>query len=177
MGATSSRNLKNIYFSRSVRVSSPAEAIEYQTLGNYILSDECFRLLQHISNARLSSKFRVLGEKEHVETKLLNSRTHFDHLESIEISTNLGKALCRKNIFECSNGSKPINIRVATVLSKLRYTKPLRNLILNYALFLFDVLSGIIYVRYIICLNFFNNFLSNVCYQLVDIILKIRSRS
>ncbi len=57
-----------------------------------------------------------------------------------------------KDIFKCSDESKPIEIRVATALSKFRYVK-LQNLILKHASLLFDVISGVIYVRYIFCLN------------------------
>jgi len=85
MDETSVRKLKYIFFSHSVQLSSRVDAIERRTLGDHIISDKRFRLLKHISNARHSSKFPVLGEKKHIERKLLPSRTLLDHLESIKI--------------------------------------------------------------------------------------------
>ncbi len=67
MGATSGRNYIYIFFSRSVRVSSPSEAIEHRALGKDVISEKRFRLLQHISNARHSMKFRSVEEKNHVQ--------------------------------------------------------------------------------------------------------------
>jgi len=66
------------FFSRSIQASNPTRAIKYRGLGNHVLSDECFRLIQQISNDRSSSKFQVLGEEEHSERKLLTYRIHFD---------------------------------------------------------------------------------------------------
>ncbi len=119
-----------IFLSCSVRISSPAEAIEHRAFANDVISDKRFRLLQHISNGRHPSKFRVLGEKEHIERKLLNAWTHLDYSESIKLPINLeGKESCPKDVFECSNKSKPIKIRFMTVRSKFRYVKLLPNLI------------------------------------------------
>jgi hypothetical protein len=76
------------FFSRSVQLSSPAEAIDDRALANDVISDKRFRLLQHISNARHTSKFRALGKKEPIERKLLSARTLFDYSESIELPIN-----------------------------------------------------------------------------------------
>jgi hypothetical protein len=143
-----------IYFSRSVRVSNPTEAIKHRALENDFISDKHFRLLQHISTARHWSKFRVLREKERIERKLLTSRTYLDHSKSIEIPINWRKESCPKDVFECSDESKPIKIRLMTVRFKFRHVKLLKKLILKYALLLFDALKEIISVRYILRLNF-----------------------
>ena len=143
-----------IYFSRSVQISSPAEAIEDRALANDVVSDKRFRLLQHISNARHASKFWALGKKGCIERKLLTARTHLDYWESIELPINWGKESCPKDVFECSDESKLIRIRFMTVRSRFRHVKLLSNLILKYILLLFDGLSGIISARYILCLNF-----------------------
>jgi hypothetical protein len=173
MGATRGRNYIYFFF-RSVRVSSPTEASEHQVLENDVISDKHFRLLQHILIAWHSSKSQVLEEKKHTERQLLTSQTHLDHSESIEIPISWGKESCPKDIFECSDESKSIKIRLMTVRSKFRHVKLLKKLISNYALLLFDALSEIMSVRYKLRLNLIIFWIIFIIYSLISFLKSAR---
>ena len=131
MGATSGRKAEIYIFARSVSISSPSIAIEFRALGNCVLSKTHFRLVVHISTRRYSSKFRVLGERTHIERILPTPRTHFNHSKPIEVSTTWLKDTYRQDTFEWFSRVKTVTITVLTAESNLDYAKLLQNPILK----------------------------------------------
>jgi hypothetical protein len=98
-----------IFFSFCSSFSPHNSRIEYQVIGNCVLLESLSRLLQHISNTRRSSRFRVVGEKEPMERMVFISRTYFTSrnllkFQSVEqnkhVERVLSSALIWKQIYQ-----------------------------------------------------------------------------
>ena len=76
-----------IFFSRSVRISSPSVPIESWVLGSIFLSHVYFRLLGHISAARKPSKNGTLEEGRPIGKIIWITRYDFDQSEPIDLSS------------------------------------------------------------------------------------------
>ncbi len=74
--------------------------IKDKALANGVISDKRFRLLQHISNARHASKFRVLGKKERIEKKITDCSNTFRLLGIYRTSNQLRKRIIYKGCFQ-----------------------------------------------------------------------------